>query len=380
MQIAVHAAGFSPGEADHVRRSMAAWKRHGGLEHLEEKLKKGMKARDYPADFADQIYKMILGFGSYGFPESHAASFALLAYTSAWLKCHQPAAFTCGLLNSLPMGFYPESMLVAEVRRDGVEVRAADVTVSGWDSSLEPSEKNPAAPALRLGLHLIKGFNEEAAQRIVAVRAAAPFESVEDLGARAQLSKRELNLLARADALRPLAGHRRAARWSALGAERLPGVLAPTQVRDRERPALPAPNEGAEVLADYDSTGLSLGRHPAELLRYRLAPLRVTRAASLRGMRDGSPVRVAGLVKFRQRPPTAKGVMFVSLEDETGVCNLVVWPKVVETQRRPLLAANFMVVTGTLQRQEGVIHVVAEKVYDRSHWVGTLPDQSRNFR
>jgi error-prone DNA polymerase len=380
MQIAVHAAGFSPGEADQVRRSMAAWKRHGGLEHLEEKLKSGMRARGYPPDFADQLYRMILGFGSYGFPESHAASFALLAYYSAWLKCHQPAAFACGLLNSQPMGFYPASMLVAEVRRAGVEVRPADVCRSVWDCSLEPSAEDASRPALRLGLRQVSGFNEAAAQRIAAARQQHSFECVADLAARAGLSRRELGALARADALRTLAGHRHAARWSALGAEHLPGVLAPTFVRDVERPMLPEPGLGAEVMADYESTGLSLRAHPAGLLRPRLDSLRVMSAAALQGAAEGKTVRVAGLVKFRQRPGTAKGVMFVSLEDETGVCNLVVWPQVVEVQRKSLLAANFMLVRGTLQRQEGVVHVVAEKIFDRSHWVGSLPDQSRNFR
>lgn len=380
MKIVSVAAGFSPGRADHVRRSMAAWKRSGGLEHLEQEIKDGMQAKGYPSEFAEQIYRMILGFGSYGFPESHAASFALLAYASAWLKCHQPAAFTCGLLNSLPMGFYPASMLVTEARRMGVEVRAVDVTTSSWECMLEPSAQDSKLPALRLGMNLIGGFNEPAAQRVVAARAEAFFEGVQDLGRRAQLNRRELDTLARADALRPLVGHRHMARWSALGAERLPGMLAGTVVKDRLKPLLPEPGEAEDMLMDYGSTGLSLRRHPAELLRPRLNPLRVTTARGLRGKAHDAPVRVAGLVMFRQRPPAAKGVMFVSLEDETGICNLVVWPQVVEEQRKPLLAASFMVVTGRVQSVDGVIHVVAEKIHDRSHWVGQLPDQSRNFR
>jgi error-prone DNA polymerase len=380
MKIVSVAAGFSPGRADHVRRSMAAWKRHGGLEHLEGEIKAGMKAKGYPAEFAEQIYQMILGFGSYGFPESHAASFALLAYASAWLKRHQPAIFTCALLNSQPMGFYPPSMLVADARRNGVEVRPVDVMASDWDCTLEPSREDAARPALRLGLRLVGGFSEAAARRIVAAREPSHFESVADLGQRAQLNRRDLNALARADALHALAGPRRAARWAALGVERLPGLLAGTFVRDIQQPSLPPAGEGAEVMADYASIGLSLRKHPAALLRERLTPLRVTRAAALGEKPEGSAVRVAGLVRFRQRPPAAKGVMFVSLEDETGVCNLVVWPKLVEAQRRALLAANFMVVTGRLQRQDSVVHVVADRIFDRSHWLGELPDQSRNFR
>ena len=376
MEIARVAANFTPGEADLMRRSMAAWKHGGGFTHLKDKLFKGMSANGYTQEFADSIYKMIEGFGSYGFPESHSASFALLAYASAWLKCHKPAAFFTGLINSQPMGFYPVSMLVTEARKSGVAVRPVDVCISEWDCVLEGAGTEPD---LRLGLRLVSGFNEAAAKRIVGARDEKGFADTDDLARRARLSRRELDALAQADALRTLAGHRHSARWAALAHELAPALLA-----DAPRPdaavTLAAPREGQDILADYQSTGLSLRRHPVALLRTRLERLRVTRNADLPRLRNRQPLRVAGIVMFRQRPQTAKGVTFMTLEDETGIVNLVIWAHVFETHRAAAISSSFVVVHGELQRQDDVIHVVARRFHDRSHWIGELPYLSRDFR
>ncbi|MEW6167565.1 MAG: error-prone DNA polymerase [Pseudomonadota bacterium] len=374
MRIAMVAADFTPGEADQLRRSMAAWKRTGGLEKWERRLKDGMARNGYPPEFADRIYQQIRGFGSYGFPESHAASFALLAYDSAYLKCHYPAAFFCGLLNSQPMGFYPPSMLVAEARRVGVDVRPADVRHSAWDCSLERGADGRAA--LRLGLRLIAGFNEAAARRIAQAR---PYADVDELARRARLSKRELDLLASADALAALAGHRFAARWQTRGVDRLDGVLGATTIAG-DPVTLDGPSEGEDILADYRSMKLTLRRHPVALLRPRLRRARVTASGELAQRADGQPVRVAGVVMFRQRPGSAGGVMFMTLEDETGIVNLIVRPPLIDAQRAAAVGGHFLIAQGRLQRQQGVTHVIAERFFDRSHWIGELPYLSRDFR
>ena len=377
MEIAMVAAGFSAGEADLVRRSMAAWQRRGGLEQFEGKLRAGMLARGYTPEFAERIFNQVLGFGSYGFPESHSASFALLVYVSAWLKCHEPAAFAAGLLNSQPMGFYAPAQLTSDARRNGVVFREPDVQHSEWDCTLEAG--TDGRPEVRLGLRMIAGLAEAQAQSIVAARALGPFRSVDELGHRAGLNKRNLELLARGRALQSLSGHRRLARWDARGVEKLPGMLAAASAH--ETPIeLPRPTEGQDIAADYRSLGLSLGRHPLELLRGRLQRLKVLRAGDLGAVADGSIVRVAGLVTHRQRPETASGVLFVSIEDETGVSNLIVWPRVLEEQRTPVLGAQLMVVEGQLQSEQGVIHVIARKVRDYSAWLGSLEVSSRDFR
>lgn len=376
MQICIVAAGFTPGEADQVRRSMAAWRRKGGLEHFRDRLMAGMATRGYPADFAERIYQQILGFGSYGFPESHAASFALLTWFSSWLKCHHPAAFFCGLINSLPMGFYPVSMLVSEARRMGVEVRPVDVGHSHWDGHLEPDAKGQ--PALRLGLRLVSGLAEPAAQRLVEARQQRPYAGIEDLAVRAGLNPKALEALAKADALRSLGGHRHQAQWSALAAPGH-GDLFDEAPPPTEPVELPAPTEGAEIIADYASTGLSLRRHPVALLRPRLNQAKVTPNARLKQLRDGAQVRVAGLAMFRQRPGSAKGTMFLTLEDETGVVNLILRPALIDAQREAVVSAQFAIVEGRLQLQQGIVHVMAEQVHDRSDWVGELPYLSRDF-
>ncbi|HZP13848.1 MAG TPA: error-prone DNA polymerase [Nevskiaceae bacterium] len=377
MEIAIVAAGFTAGEADQMRRSMAAWKRGGGFEHLKKRLFDGMRERGYTEAFAQSIFHMIEGFASYGFPESHAASFALLAYDSAWLKRHKPAAFIAGLLNSQPMGFYPPSMLVGEARKMGVTALPIDATVSEWDCVLERDDRGE--PAIRLGFNLVSGFNEDAASRIVQARKERAFDDVDDLSRRARLNKRELDVLAHADALRVLAGHRHAARWAALGQDRAPEMLREASRADLPID-LPAPSEGEEILSDYQSARLTLRRHPVALLRDRLDALRVTRNVDVKSARDQQPITVSGLVMFRQRPEAAKGVMFMTLEDESGIVNLIVWPKILEAQRAAAVGASFVVVSGELQKQGEVIHVVARRIRDVSDWIGELPYLSRDFR
>src|SRR5579875_75068 len=378
MEIAMVAAGFSAGEADKVRRSMAAWQRRGGLSEYRDKLLAGMRERGYSAEFAERIYQQILGFGSYGFPQSHAASFALLVYVSAWLRCHAPAAFVAGLLNSWPMGFYAPAQLVNDARRNGVVFRPVDVHASEWDCTLEAGADGK--PEVRLGLRMIGGLPEAQGRRIVEERAVhGRFADVEDLAHRARLSRRELILLAGAGALASLSGHRRVAHWQALGTERLPGMLAGASARESPPPFQP-PTEAEEIVADYQRLGLTLRRHPLALLRDRLNRLRVHRAADLARLQNGRRVRVAGIVTDSHRPETASGVMFMSLEDETGISNLIVWPGVQAAQREPVYGARLMIVEGELQSAMGVIHVTAEKVRDYSRWLGRLPTGSRDFR
>ncbi|MET0440481.1 MAG: error-prone DNA polymerase [Casimicrobiaceae bacterium] len=383
MQLAIVAAGFSPGEADQLRRSMAAWRRKGGLEKFEQRLVDGMALRGYAEAFARQIYQQILGFGEYGFPESHSASFALIVYISAWLKHYEPAAFTAALLNSLPMGFYAPAQLVADVRRHGVEVRPADVTTSDWDCTLEPLSPRgevdePAAPALRLGLRMIGGLTEVAAQRIMAARHARPFTDVADLAHRAQIDRRDLAALADADALAALAGHRHGAVWDVAGVEKLPALLSGATFDDAD-PALPAPTEGQDIVADYRRIGLTLRRHPLALLRRQLHERRMLTAAQIAGTPHGRFVRVAGIVIGRQRPDTASGVVFVTLEDETGATNVIVWRDVHERQRRELLGARLMAVHGKVEREGIVVHVIAGRLADLTPLLGTLPTKSRDF-
>jgi error-prone DNA polymerase len=371
MQLAIVAAGFTPGEADHLRRSMAAWRRKGGLEKFEQRLVDGMGARGYPETFARQIYQQILGFGEYGFPESHSASFALLVYVSAWLKHYEPAAFCGALLNSQPMGFYAPAQLVQDARRHGVDVRKVDVTSSAWDCTLEGA-------ALRLGLRLIGGLSETSAQRIVAARNAAPFVHVADLAHRAQLNRHDLGVLAAAGALAELAGHRHAAAWDVAGVEKLPPLLAGATFAETS-PDLPAPTEGQDIVADFSALGLTLGRHPLALLRGQLRARRLITSAEVRDAPHGRIVRTAGIVIGRQRPDTASGVMFVTLEDETGATNVIVWRDLSDRQRRELLGARLMGVYGRVEREGIVVHLLAGRLVDLSPLLGSLPTHSRDF-
>jgi error-prone DNA polymerase len=426
MQLAIVAAGFTAGEADHLRRSMAAWRRKGGLEKFEERLIAGMAARGYHETFARQIYQQILGFGEYGFPESHSASFSLLVYVSCWLKRYHPAAFTAALLNSQPMGFYAPAQLVADARRHGVPVKNVDVDVSAWDCTLEnpgsdapklgsdsnfssaidvdarwfsPAEKfesdpnfqsapslsddppqtwGARGPALRLGLRMIAGLSEAGALRLVAARGERPFANVADLAHRAKLDRRDLEALADAGALAALAGHRHDAVWNVAGVERLPGLIAGSEFHE-EAPELPAPTEGEDVTADYRRLGLTLGRHPVALLRPRLAARRLLTAEAIRALPHGRLARTAGIVIGRQRPDTASGVVFVTLEDETGATNVIVWRTLSDRQRRELLGSRLMAVYGTVEREGEVVHLVAGRLVDLTPMLGQLETRSRDF-
>jgi error-prone DNA polymerase len=393
MQIAIVAAGFTPGEADQLRRAMAAWKRRGGLEPFREKLLDGMQARGYSSEFAERIYSQICGFGDYGFPESHAASFALLTYFSSWLKCHHPAAFCCGLLNSQPMGFYAPAQLIADVRRHGVRVLPVDVHASQVDCTLCPApHKHPRGgdecgddcgndrndkPAIRLGLRQVRGLAAEAARRLVAARCEADFIDSADLAERAGLDAKAMRVLAESGALKRLAGHRRKARWQALGARRQGDLLAGAVLQERQ-PQLGLPEVREDLVDDYASTGLSLDHHPIGLLRRRLGP-RVVQARRLAALPDGRAVQAAGVVTHRQRPGTASGVVFLSLEDETGIINVIVWPRLLERFRAEVLQAQLLKVSGKLQNANGTQHIVAARFEALDAWLDGLAAESRDF-
>ena len=374
MQLAVVAAGFTPGESDQLRRAMAAWKRKGGLGHFEQRLIGGMRERGYTEEFAQAIYRQMLGFGEYGFPQSHAASFALLVYVSAWLKCHEPAAFTAALLNSQPMGFYAPAQLVRDAREHGVTVLPVDVNASAIDATLEGEHHNQ----LRLGLRGIRGLKQEVMQRLVSARRDGPYPSVQALAERAALSAADLATLAAGGALAALAGHRHRAVWQASG------VLQPTPLFPSPRiaegvPLLRAPSEGEDIVADYRELGLTLGRHPLALLRGRLEARGLLTAAELRALPAGQRARTAGLVLVRQRPGTASGVTFVTVEDETGVTNLIVWRALAERYRQAVYESRLLAVEGLVQREGEVLHLVAERLADRSAWLGRLITRSRDF-
>ncbi|MBP6542376.1 MAG: error-prone DNA polymerase [Piscinibacter sp.] len=382
MQIAIIAADFTPGEADALRRAMAAWKRKGGLGPFHERLVGRMVEKGYERDYAERIFKQIEGFGEYGFPESHAAGFALLVYVSCWVKRHHPDAFLCALLNSQPLGFYAPAQLVRDAREHGVQVRAVDVAVSELNSVLEGLDA-PVGEALlpvRLGLDRVGGLSIDAAQRIVEARAAGPFSSVEDLARRAALDAQALQSLAQADALRGLAGHRHQAAWAVAGVDtRATPMLRDTRVHEVAA-ALEAPSEVEDTLADYRSLGLTLQRHPIALLREELSRYKVQTAAVLKTYPHGRLARASGLVTHRQRPETAKGTTFVTLEDETGAVNVIVWPRVFEAHRRELLGTRLLTVYGQWQREGEVMHLVAMKLIDHSPLFEGLVARSRDFR
>jgi error-prone DNA polymerase len=393
MQLAVVAADFTPGEADQLRRAMAAWKRKGGLEPFQEKLTSRMLAKGYEREFIDNIFKQIQGFGEYGFPESHAASFASLVYASSWIKRYHPDAFLAALLNSLPMGFYAAPQLVRDARAHGVAVRPVDVLVSAWDSTLEPPLPEEVVPAcaerfipsglcaVRLGLGRVQGLDEQEGRRIERARARAPFVDVEDLARRAGLGERALQCLAAADALAGLSGGRRESLWAVAGVDtRSTPLLKETRTDEGARPRLESLELADAVLADYQALGLSLKCHPLALLRSSLAPFKVEQAARLNeSWRSGQLARACGLVTHRQQPGTAKGVVFVTLEDETGVVNVIVWPAVAAAQRRPLLGASLLTVYGVWQREGEVRHLVAKTLVDHTPMLQGLATRSRDF-
>ena len=376
IKLAMVAAGFTPGEADGLRRDMAAWKRHGGLGHYEERLTRGMRERGYSEDFARRIYQQILGFGEYGFPESHAASFALMVYVSAWLKYHEPTIFICALLNSQPMGFYSPSQLVQDARRHGVVIQSVDVTKSEWDCTIEPINERLT---LRLGLSRIKHLSHAGAIRLTTARKRQPFSGLEDLTHRASLDKGDLQALAGADALSTLIhNHRRQAAWSAEGIEKPLPVFPTPRIREAA-PMLRAPHAGESVCADYASTGLTLGPHPLALLRRQLKSLGVVTSADIGQSQHGHYVHTAGVVTTRQRPSSANNVTFVTLEDETGNINLVVWQRLAEHQHQTLVGSQLLGVRGQVQREGQVIHVIAHHLRDYTMMLGSLTTRSRDF-
>lgn len=376
MQVAILAAGFTPGEADQLRRSMAAWKRKGGLQQYYDKIVGGMTSRGYEEDFAKAIFEQIKGFSEYGFPESHAASFALLVYASCWLKWHHPAEFLAAMLNSQPLGFYSPSQLVQDARRHDVVVKAVDVMASDYDCTLEDL---PGPPAVRLGLRLINGLKETSAQRIVAARAEAPFDSAEDLARRAELEQHEMRLLAGADALMSLSGHRRQQVWEASALRKPPKLLRAAPVDEAFLELSPA-LEGEEVVHDYAAVGLTLRSHPLALLRPQLAKRKLATAKELDACPNGRLVRYAGLVTVRQQPETAHGTVFISLEDETGVVQAIVWKSLREKQRPEVLRARLMAIYGTWQREGDVKNLIAGRLVDLTHLLGGLATTSRDFQ
>ncbi|AKJ30221.1 error-prone DNA polymerase [Caldimonas brevitalea] len=376
MQIAQDAAGFTAGEADQLRRAMAAWKRKGGVQRFYDKIIQGMTERGYDHTFAEQIFAQIQGFAEYGFPESHAASFALLVYASCWIKRHEPAAFLAALLNSQPMGFYAPSQLVQDARRHGVEVRPPDVMYSEVESTLEDL---PHEPAVRIGLQLMRGLKLETARRIVAARHERPFDSAEDLARRARVDVHEMRLLAGADALLSLSGHRRQQVWDATALTAVPELLEEAPF-DEEVLELPAAPEGEEVVFDYASLGLTLRSHPLALLRPRLREKRLSTAEELRDTPNGRLARACGIVTMRQQPSTANGVIFVTLEDETGQVNVIVWRSLRDSQRKQLLHSRLLAVYGVWQRDGEVRHLVAHYLEDLTPWLGQLQTDSRDFR
>jgi len=382
MQIAMLAADFTAGEADALRRAMAAWKRRGGLSPFHKRLVGRMVEKGYTREYAERIFKQIQGFGEYGFPESHAAGFALLAYVSSWIKCHHPDAFLCGLLNAQPMGFYAPAQLVRDAREHGVEVLPVDVAVSEWESTM--AGEGEAVQPVRLGLNRVKGLAEEAGRRIVAARAEAVFAGVEDLARRARLDAHALAVLAGSGALQALTGHRHQAAWAVAGIDTRPTEMLRATRSSEADVALVAPSEGEETHADYRALGLTLQRHPLALLRAQLAAFRIEPAARLRTFPNGRLARASGLVTHRQRPETAKGTVFVTLEDETGAVNVIVWPRVAEAQRKPLLGATLLTVYGQWQRQgegdEAVMHLVAARMIDHTPLLQGLVTRSRDFR
>ncbi|WP_162131648.1 MULTISPECIES: error-prone DNA polymerase [Pseudomonas] len=378
MQIAIVAADYSPGEADQLRRSMAAWKRHGGLEPHKDRLAAGMKKNGYTAEFAAQLFEQIKGFGSYGFPESHAASFALLTYASCWLKCHEPAAFACALINSWPMGFYSPDQILQDARRHHLQIRPVDVRASDWDCSLEPM--TGAQPAIRMGLRMIKGFREDDARRIEAARARGVFVDIADLGERARLDARAQEQLADAGALRGLAGDRHRARWEVAGVQKQLGLFAGLPRQEEDVVALPKPTVGEDLQADYASIGTTLGPHPLALLRGELKARRCRSSQELMAIEHGRPVSVAGLVTGRQRPGTASGVTFVTLEDEFGNVNVVVWRDLAERQRQVLVGSQLLKVDGRWEKEGEVRHLIAGRLSDLSALLDGISVRSRDFR
>jgi error-prone DNA polymerase len=388
MRVAIECAGFTAGEADQLRRAMATFKHTGGVSKFGEKLISGMVGNGYERDFAERTFKQLEGFGSYGLPESHTASFALIAYASSWMKCWHPDAFCCALLNAQPMGFYAPAQIVGDAREHGVEVRPVCVNESRWDCTLEPTADDGRF-AVRLGLRMVKGLGNAEAARLVSCREDRPFASVDDLWRRADIPAVALVELAEADSFQFSLGlARREALWAikALRDEPLPLFAAAAR---REAVVLPEQTEpavslrpmaaGREVVEDYGHVGLTLRQHPVSFLRAELACRHIMTCAEAVGCRDRRLVHVAGLVLVRQRPGSAKGVMFITLEDETAVANLVVWTKVFEKFRRVVLGSGMIGVKGRVQREGDVVHIVAHELFDLSGDLASIGSREKHL-
>jgi len=378
MEIAMVAAGFSAGQADGLRRSMAAWKRSGHVSKYRDELIGGMLKKGYTPEFAESIFNQIEGFGEYGFPESHAASFALLVYVSCWLKCHEPAAFLCAMLNSQPLGFYDPSDLTQDARRHGVVVLPVDVNESDRDHRLVKSEPLADQPTVRLGFRLVAKLSSDGIERLLNARKLQSFSSAADLVRRSGINQGDQQALAIAGALANISGDRHQAQWELLGVEQLPELLRDASAIEATV-TLPLPTEGENVVADYMSTGLTLNRHPLSMLRDTLRKRRILDSKSWDAIPNGRPARIAGIIKVRQRPRSANGVLFMTLEDEGGPMNVIIWQAVVEAYRKEILGAKMVSVYGTTQREQGVTHLVARKIEDLSWMLGTLTMQSRDF-
>lgn len=381
IRLAMVAAGFTGGEADALRRAISNWGKNSKLLSFEHKLKQGMLNKGYTPEFADRLFNQIKGFGGYGFPESHSASFALLAYVSAWLKCHHPAAFYVGLLNSQPMGFYSPSQLVQDAQRHHVLILPTDVNHSDWDHQLL-SSGDTRQPPIRLGLRLVKGLSQAAGKRISDVRRQRAFTNVADLRRRASLDRKNMEALAAADALSSISGHRHQTHWQTMALEDhrplLPAEASPHHETGPEV-RLPAPSLGEDVLADYQHTGLSLKAHPLALLRTQYPFSQCTPQKELIRLGNHRFVRIAGLITCRQRPGTASGVVFLTLEDETGNMNVIVWPAVQERYRQALMTSQLVVIKGTVEARDGVVHVIASALENHSEQLSTLTVASRDF-
>lgn len=391
MKIAIVAAKFAPDEADRLRRAMATFKRVGTIDTFREKFVTKMVERGYPQEFAANCFSQIQGFGEYGFPESHAASFALLVYASGWIKCHHPDVFACALLNSQPMGFYAAGQLVRDAQEHGVSVRPPDINHSHWDSTLESAAPGTlhhrhvdmrndlrTAHALRLGLRQIGGFSEEEAKKIMTAR-DRPFGSIRDLWLRTGLTPISLRQLAMADAFGSLGLSRREALWAVRAMRRvadkddlplLSRMLLPPQ---EQAVALPVMTQGQEVVEDYTHLSLSLKTHPVTLLRPALDAMRVHTNAEFLGLPDGARACIAGLVLVRQHPGSAKSI-FMTLEDETAAANVMVWPKIFEAYRPIVMGARMVAITGRVQSESGVIHLIAEDLKDLTPLLRSLKD------
>lgn len=406
MRLAIVAAGFTPGEADQLRRAMGAWRKTGEIARFHEKLVSGMLSRNYDREFAERVFKQISGFGEYGFPESHAASFALLVYVSAWIKRYYPATFCAALINSQPMGFYAPAQLVRDAKEHGVTVLPADVNFSDWNCKLETiSDEQATSPrpgtgseelqatrcfphheqkhGIRLGLRVLRGFSREAADAIVSARQqSGRFASFEDLSRRSGVNRASLQLLARADATASLQINRRDALWKALPAKENLDLFRDVKgpISKEADPELPQLSPQDDVIQDYTTAGLSLKRHPLSFLREQLTDFRAITSENLATHPQDRRVKVAGMVLMRQRPQTAAGITFMTLEDETGIANLVIYPGVWQKFRRVARFASVLLASGRLQREGDIIHVVCDRLDDVSDMLNRLPRKSRDFR